>query len=286
LDRGMMAGRVCMITGANSGIGKATAEKLAGLGATVVMACRSRERGEKAMADITRRSRSDSVELLLADFTSFDSVRALAKEFSEKHDSLHVLVNNAGVARLRRSTTVDGFENTFQVDYLSHFLLTNLLLELLKKSAPSRIINVSSTSHYGGHVNLDALQMRKGYGVMKAYSQAKLAQVLFTYELSRRLEGTGVTANCLHPGAVATNMWGKPMGPFAFMGRISRLFLISPEEGAETPAYLASSPEVEGVTGKYYDRKRDRRSSAESYDRELAEKLWRESERMTGLAQR
>lgn len=153
----------------------------------------------------------------------------------------------------------------------------------MEKSAPSRIINVSSASHYGGHLNLHDLQMRKGYGVMKAYSQAKLAQVLFTYELSRRLEGTGVTANCLHPGAVATNIWGGTMGPFAFVGRISRLFLISPEEGAETPAYLASSQEVEGLTGKYYDRKHGRKSSAESYDTELAEKLWRESERMTGL---
>jgi len=278
-----LAQKVCLVTGANSGIGKETARKLAEMGAAIVMVCRSRERGEKAMADIRKTSHSDSVELLLADFASLDSVRALVKGFGEKHDALHVLINNAGVARVRRSVTADGFETTFQVDYLSHFLLTNLLLELLKTSSPSRIVNVSSASHYGGHVNFDDLQMKKGYGVMKAYSQAKLAQVLFTYELSKRLEGTSVTANCLHPGAVATNIWGSAMGPFSFLGRISKLFLISPEKGAETVVYLASSPEVEGITGKYYEQMHDKKSSADSYDEALAEKLWSESERLTGL---
>jgi len=279
-----MAGRVCLVTGANSGIGKETAVGLAELGTKVVMVCRSRERGEAALADIRKRSRSDSVELLLADLASLDSVRALAKEFLEKHESLHVLVNNAGVAMVRRSETVDGFETTFQVDYLSHFLLTNLLLDQLKRSAPSRIVNVSSESHYGGHLKLEDLQMKRGYGVMKAYSQAKLAQVLFTYELSRRLEGTGVTANCLHPGAVATNIWSRPLGPLSFLGNVSRLFLISPRAGAETPVYLASSPEVDGVTGKYFDKKREKKSSAESYDSELAGRLWAESAKMTGLS--
>ena len=278
-----MVQKVCLVTGANSGIGKETARRLAEMGAAVVMVCRSRERGEKAMADIRKTSRTDSVELLLADFASLDSVRALVKGFREKHDVLHVLVNNAGAVRMRRSVTADGFETTFQVDYLSHFLLTNLLLELLKKSAPSRIVNVSSASHYGGHVNFDDLQMKKGYGVMKAYSQAKLAQVLFTYELSRRLEGTSVTANCLHPGTVATNIWGSAMGPFSFLGRISRLFLISPERGAETVVYLASSPEVEGVTGKYYQQMHEKESSAESYDEPLGKRLWSDSEKLTGL---
>ena len=230
-----MAGKVCMVTGANSGIGRETAERLAELGATVVMVCRSKERGEKAMADIRRHSHSGSVELLLADFASLGSVRALAEEFLRNHGALHVLVNNAGVVRLRRSVTADGFETTFQVDYLSHFLLTNLLLGILKKSAPSRIINVSSVSHFRGHLDLEDLQMKKGYGVMRAYSRAKLADVLFTYELSRRLEGTGVTANCLHPGSVATGMAGRALGPFSFVWNVSRLFLLSPREGAETP---------------------------------------------------
>jgi NAD(P)-dependent dehydrogenase (short-subunit alcohol dehydrogenase family) len=283
LERQPMAHRVCMVTGASSGIGKETAKKLAELGATVVMVCRNRERGEKAMAEIKNASKNDSVELLLADFVSLESVRVLAKEFHQTHEALHVLVNNAGVNRVRRSTTVDGFETTFQVDYLAHFLLTNLLLDLLKKSAPSRIINVSSASHYGGHINFDDLQMQRGYGIMRAYSQAKLAQVMFTYELSRRLEGSGVTVNCLHPGAVATNMWSGPMGPFAFLGNVAKVFLLSPQEGAETPVYLASSPDVEGVTGKYYDSKREKRSSDESYDRVQAQKLWDESAKLTGL---
>jgi len=236
------------------------------------------------MSEIKGASNNAEVELLVADFASLDSVRALAKEYLKKHDSLHVLVNNVGGVNVTRSLTADGFETTFQVDYLSHFLLTNLLLEVLEKSAPSRIINVSSASHYRGHLNFDDLQMKKRYGVMKAYSQAKLAQVLFTYELSKRLEGTGVTVNSLHPGAVATNIWKSPMGPFSFLGNISRLFLLSPERGAETPVYLASSQEVDGATGRYYDHMREKQSSTESYDRATAEKLWDESEKLTGLA--
>jgi len=279
-----MANRVCVVTGASSGIGKETAKKLAELGATVVIVCRNQKRGEKAMSEIIGAGADAPAELLVADFTSLDAVRAGAKEFLEKHDSLHVLVNNAGGVHVTRSVTADGFETTFQVDYLSHFLLTNLLLGLLKKSAPSRIINVSSASHYRGHLDFDDLQMKKGYGVMKAYSQAKLAQVLFTYELSRRLEGTGVTVNCLHPGTVATNIWKGSMGPISFLGNISKPFLISPEEGAETPVYLASSPEVEGVTGKYYDHRREKQSSDESYDLLVAKRLWDESEKMTGLS--
>jgi NAD(P)-dependent dehydrogenase (short-subunit alcohol dehydrogenase family) len=284
MEPGPMAKKVCMVTGASSGIGKETAKKLAELGATVVIMCRNQKRGEKAMYEIKSAGNNAPVELLLADFASLDSVRALAKEFLEEHDSLHVLVNNAGGVSVRRSVTGDGFETTFQVDYLSHFLLTNLLLEVLKKSAPSRIINVSSASHYRGHMNFGDLQMKKGYGVMKAYSQAKLAQVLFTYELSRRLEGTGVTVNSLHPGAVATNIWKGPMGPFSFLGNISKLFLISPEKGAETPVYLATSPEVQGVTGKYFDHMREKESSAESYDHALAREFWDESEKMAGLS--
>jgi NAD(P)-dependent dehydrogenase (short-subunit alcohol dehydrogenase family) len=278
-----MKGKVCMVTGANSGIGKETARKLAGLGAEVVMVCRNREKGEKAAREIRQGAQNGSVELLLADFASFASVRGLAKEFGESHDKLDVLVNNAGVAQVRRSVTADGFETTFQVDYLSHFLLTNLLLELLKRSAPARIVNVSSVAHYGGHINFDDLQMEKGYAVMKAYSQAKLAEVLFTYELARRLDGSGVTVNCLHPGAVATNIWGASLGPLSFLGKVTRLVMISPEKGAETPVYLASSPEVDGVTGKYFDDRREKASSEESHDQALARKLWDLSMTMVGL---
>ncbi len=274
-------GKTCIITGANSGIGKATAEQLARMGARVVMVCRGREKGERAKAEVEKKSGSSSVELMVADLASLDSVRKFAHEYQEGHDSLHVLLNNAGVARIRRSLTVDGFETTFQVNYLSHFLLTNLLLPLLKKSAPSRIVSVSSVAHYGGHVNFDDLQLERGYGVMRAYSQSKLALVLFTRELARRLEGTGVTANCLHPGAVATNIWGSALGPASFLGKLTRLFMLSPEKGAETQVFLASSRDVEGTSGEYFERKREKRSSTESYDATLADRLWNACAAMT-----
>jgi NAD(P)-dependent dehydrogenase (short-subunit alcohol dehydrogenase family) len=253
------------------------------MGGTLVMVCRNRSRGERARSEIHAKTGGE-VELLLADFASLDSVRRLAEEFRKTHDSLQVLVNNAGMVRLRRSVTTDGFETTFQVNYLSHFLLTRLLLDSLEKGAPSRIVNVSSDSHYGGSIPLDDLQLKKGYGVMRAYGQSKLAQVLFTYELSRRLMGTGVTANCLHPGAVATNIWGSTMGPLSAIGKVSKLFLISPARGAETPVYLASSPGVEGVTGKYFDEKKEKRSSTASYDENLASKLWQMSSAMVGMS--
>ncbi len=278
-----MSKKICVVTGASSGIGKATAGRLAEMGATVVMVCRNGDRGERAMGEVRKRSGNDSIELLLADFASLSSVRALAEEFKARHDSLHVLVNNVGVVKLRRSVTTDGLETTFQVNYLSHFLLTNLLLDVLKKSAPSRVVNVSSAAHFSGHLHLDNPGLETGYGVMKAYSQSKLAQVLFTHALARRLAGTGVTVNCLHPGAVATNMWGSPLGHLSFLGKISRIFLLSTEKGAETPVYLASSPEVEGVSGKYFNRGHVRSSSEESNDVELAEKLWTTSAAMAGL---
>jgi len=279
-----MEGKICLITGASSGIGKASAEQLASMGASVIMVCRNRERGERAIADVQTKSGSRSVELILADLASLGSVRACAQEYQETHESLHLLLNNAGLVRLRRSLTADGFETTFQVNYLSPFLLTNLLLPLLKRSAPSRIVNVSSVAHYGGRLDFGDLQLERGYGVMRAYSQSKLALVLLTHELARRLEGTGVTANCLHPGGVATKIWGSPLGPASFLGRVTRLFMMSPDEGAKTQVYLASSPEVNGVSGEYFEKKGRKKSSAESYDRIMAERLWDASAAMVGLS--
>ncbi|MCL4355954.1 MAG: SDR family oxidoreductase [Thaumarchaeota archaeon] len=284
MDSGSMAGKVCMVTGASSGIGRATAEKLALLGATVILVCRDRAKGEKTVTHIRQKGAIGPMELLLADFSSLQSVRELARAYLKSHGTLHVLVNNAGMAKLTRSVTMDGFETTLQVDYLSQFLLTNLLLGVLKKSAPSRIVFVSSVAHYDGRIDLDDLQMAEGYSVMKAYSRAKLAQVLFSCELAERLKGTGVTANCLHPGAVATNIWGRPLGRLSFLAKVTRLFLISPEEGAESPVLLASSPDLEGVTGKYFDRKREKRPAAASYDRALARRLWDTSANLVGLA--
>ncbi len=279
-----MAGKVCLVTGANSGIGKATAAGLARLGCTVVMVCRDKSRGKDALAEIKAKSGNDSVDLMLADLSSMQSVRGLASEFRRRYGGLHVLVNNAGLFVLRRTTTVDGLETTFEVDYLSHFLLTGLLLGLLKESAPSRVVEVSSIAHYRGHIDFEILKGEKGYGGWKAYSQAKLAQVLFTYELARRLKGTGVTANCLHPGAVATNIWGRPLGRLGFLMRLTRLFMIGPEKGAETSIYLACSPEISGVSGKYFTKKKERESSEESRDEDVARRLWRVSEELTGFA--
>jgi NAD(P)-dependent dehydrogenase (short-subunit alcohol dehydrogenase family) len=268
-----MEGRTCVITGASSGIGKASAERLASMGASVVMVCRSRARGERAKSEVETKSGSRLVEVMLADLASLHSVRVFTQMYGESHDSLHVLLNNAGVARLRRSLTIDGFEMTFQVNYLSPFLLTTLLLPLLKRSTPSRIVNVSSVAHYGGHIDFRNLQLERGYRVMRAYSQSKLAMVLFTHELARRLEGTGVTANCLHPGAVATNIWGSALGPVSFLGKVTKLFLPSPQKGAKTQIHLASSPEVEAVSGEYFESKGKKRSSTESHDQILAERL-------------
>lgn len=273
-----------MVTGANSGIGKATAAGLAGMGATVVLVCRNRKKGEAALSEMKEKSGNSSLDLMLSDMSSMQSVRQLASEFRRKYGRLHVLVNNAGLFMLRRRTTGDGLETTFEVDYLSHFLLTGLLIDLLKAGAPSRLVEVSSVAHYNGHIDFDDLQGEKGYGGWRAYSQAKLAQVLFTYELARRLKGTGVTANCLHPGAVATNIWSRPLGWAGFVMKLTRLFMIGPEGGARTPIYLATSADVEGVSGKYFTKKKEKESSKESNDEKVAQRLWRVSEELTGLA--
>jgi NAD(P)-dependent dehydrogenase (short-subunit alcohol dehydrogenase family) len=206
LMKGGMGEKVCLITGATSGIGKATAMGLANMGASVVMVGRDRDRGEAALADIKEKSANASVDLMLADVSSQEQIRRLADDFKEAYPRLDVLINNAGVIRSERITTADGLETTFAVNHLAYSLLTNLLLDVLKASAPSRIVNVASGEQRNGTIDFDDLQGEKGYKGAKAYSQSKLATVLFTYELARRLEGTGVTANCLHPGVVGTNL--------------------------------------------------------------------------------
>jgi NAD(P)-dependent dehydrogenase (short-subunit alcohol dehydrogenase family) len=279
-----MKGQVCMITGANSGIGKATALGLARLGATVVMVCRDRSRGEAAMAEIKTVTGNPNVDLLLADLSSQAEVRRLAEEFKAHYPQLHVLINNAGVALIRRSVTVDGIEMVFAVNYLAPFLLSNLLLDVLKASAPARVVNVAGDYHRKATINFDDLMSEKDYSGTRANNQAKLALVLFTYELARRLVGTGVTANCLHPGAVATGAPLKdPDTPplMRFLYRLVAVFFQSPEKGAETSIYLASSLEVEGVTGKYFVKKRAVASSPESYDLAIATRLWQVSEELT-----
>src|ERR671921_935374 len=281
---GSMGEKICLITGATSGIGKATAMGLANMGARVVMVGRDRDRGEAALAEIKEKTTNPSVDLMLADLSSQEEIRRLAVEFNETHPRPDVLINDAGLFRSKRITTADGLETTFAVNHLAYFFLTNLLLDVLEASAPSRVVNVSSGDHSNGTIDFDDLQAEKGYKGAKAYSQSKLANVLFTYELARRLEGTGVTANCLHPGAgVRTNLGSGVTGVFGFMVRALKPLMKSPEQGAETSIYLASSPEVEGLSGKYFVKKAEARSSDVSYDERIARRLWEVSAELTDL---
>jgi NAD(P)-dependent dehydrogenase (short-subunit alcohol dehydrogenase family) len=276
-----MTGKICLVTGANSGIGKVTVRRLAEMGARVVMVCRNRERGQHALDEIRRKSGAASLELLCCDLSSQKAIRNLAIEFLERYDRLHVLVNNAGLMMRRRTLTEDGLESTFAVNHLAYFLLTNLLLDVIKISAPARIINVASIAHMAGAINFDDLQCERSYSGMAAYRQSKLANILFTYEMARRLEGSGVTVNCLHPGVIATNL-ARDMPKVVDLAL--RAFLTSPEKGADTSVYLASSPEVEGVTGKYFDDREEARSNDESYNKDVARRLWEVSAHLTGLA--
>ncbi len=279
-DKIDMSGKVCVVTGANSGIGKETAEGLARMGATVVMVCRDRERGQAALEEIKSKSGNRSVELMICDFASQAQIRKLAEEFKQKHNRLDVLINNAGLVLTRRAVTEDGLESTFAVNHLGYFLLTNLLLDVIKQSAPARIVNVALTAHRSATIDFNDLQGERSYSTMRAYGQSKLANILFTYELARRLEGSGVTANCLHPGIIGTNIFRAAPG---ILSAAAKLIFKSPKKGAETSLYLAASPEVAQVTGKYFDDKKVVSSSPESYDKAVAERLWQVSEQMTKL---
>ncbi len=278
---GSMAGRICIVTGANSGIGKPTAEGLLRLGATVVLACRDVRKGEGARAEMVQTVSGANAEVLHLDLASFDSVRTFAREFQSRHPSLHVLVNNAGVYTRHRHVTSDGLELQFQVNHLGPFLLTNLLLDELRASAPSRIVNVSSQAHQGAKMNFEDLQGERRYSGFDAYNQSKLALVLFTVELAKRLEGTGITANAVHPGVIRTNL-GKGEYPRGF--DVIRLFLKRPEKGARTSLYVATSPALESVTGKYFAKSAEARSSPESHDGVTARRLWDISAALAGIS--
>jgi NAD(P)-dependent dehydrogenase (short-subunit alcohol dehydrogenase family) len=264
-----------LVTGANAGIGKEACVKLARAGAEVVMVARDRGRGEAALAEVKQRASSDKVSLLECDFASQASIRALAAAYRERHQRLDVLVNNAGSVSDKRQLTVDGIEQTFAVNHLGYFLITNLLLDLLEKSAPARVVNVASIGHRRGTMDFDDLGYERGYFIMKAYSRSKLGNVLFTVELARRLAGRGVTVNCLHPGGVATNIWSHApwyARPVLELGK--KLFMISPEQGGDTIVYLAASPEVEGQTGGYYEKNQRVRPARRAEDPALAQRLW------------
>jgi NAD(P)-dependent dehydrogenase (short-subunit alcohol dehydrogenase family) len=284
---GEMDGKVVLVTGATNGIGKVAALELAKKGAIVVLSGRDPARTQATVDDIKAQSGNPAVEGLVADLSSMAEVRRLASNFRQKYSRLDVLINNAGVILAERQETVDGYERTFAVNHLAYFLLTNLLLDMLKASAPSRIVNVSSDAHVGAVLNFDDLHNKKSYGMagMKAYGMSKLENIMFTYELARRLDGTGVTANVLHPGVVATGFGENNGGLMKFVMLLLHRFSLTPEQGADTIVYLASSPEVEGVSGKFWEKRKPLKSSAVSYNEADQKRLWEVSEQLTGLAQ-
>lgn len=275
---------VVVVTGANSGMGKATSIEIATTGAAVIMVCRDKAKGEQSVNGVRDLTRNTLVELMVCDLGWRESIESFCTEFKKRYKRLDVLINNAGVILPGRHQTADGFELQFGVNHLGHFLLTNRLLDLMTASAPARIINVSSGAHKVGKIHFEDVNLKKNYTVWRAYAQSKLANVLFTYEIADRLKGTGVTANCLHPGAVATAMGiNRDSGFGTFITRMLKPFFQTPEQGAKTAIYLATSQDVDGVTGKYFYKKKPLPSSKSSYDKELAKRLWELSEKMTGL---
>ena len=278
-----LAGRTCLVTGATSGIGLETAFGLVRLGARVLLVGRSRERGNEALERVRAEDGPGTAELLLADLASLDEVRRLADAVLEAAPALHLLVNNAGVVNLRRTTTRDGFETMFAVNHLAHFLLTLRLLDRLRESAPSRIVHVASDAHRFGVLDIDDLQSERRYGAMKSYGRSKFANILFSDELARRLEGSGVTSNSLHPGAVATRL-GKNNG---WLGELAtgllRPFFLTPEQGARTTLHVATEPTLEKTSGRYFARQKEARPSAATRNPELGRQLWERSAALCGL---
>jgi NAD(P)-dependent dehydrogenase (short-subunit alcohol dehydrogenase family) len=279
-----IAGKTALVTGATSGIGLEASVKLARMGAELVLVARDRGRGEAAVAAVKQRSGSKAIALLMCDFGSVSQIRALAAEVLARCPMLHVLVNNAGSIARTRELTEDGIERTFAVNHLGPFLLTNLLFDLLMRSAPARVVTVSSAAHRAADMPFDNLQFEHGgYGIMPAYGRSKLANVLFTRELARRFAGTGVTANCLHPGAVATNIWSHAPGYLRPLLAVGRLFMLSAEKGSDTIVFLAASPDVMGESGGYYERNRKVSPSSVARDDAIASELWRRSAELVGL---
>lgn len=274
--------KLCLITGATSGIGKATAKELAKLGFDLIITGRSEEVGKGFSNSITKKYKINC-EFIRCDISSLNDVKTFAEKVKSKYERFDVLINNAGSRFSNYQKSVDGIELTFATNHLGHFLLTNLILDLLKKSDSARIINVSSSSHSGKKINIDEIAFPKNYDRREAYGQSKLANVLFTYELARRLNGTNITVNALDPGGVATNIgkndglisWAKHLVYYLIKGQ-----LLSPKNGARTSVYLSVNDTVEGVSGKYFYRQKEINSSDESYDIFNAKRLWELSERL------
>ena len=269
-----------MVTGANSGMGKVTALELAKKGATVILVCRNKQSGEEAKADIIAQSGNINIDLLVADLSSQKSIRQFVQNFKDKYDHLDVLVNNAGLAFSKFNKSVDGIEMTFAVNHLGYFLPTVLLLDSLKAAPAARIVNVSSSTHKGAKINFDDIEYKNKYSLFGAYNQSKLCNVLFTNELARQLKGTNVTVNVLNPGPVKTGL-ARDMG--AVFQWMAKMFFPTAEKASATAIYLASSPEVEKVTGKYFEKCKAVPSSALSKDEAVAKRLWDLSNKMCGL---
>ncbi len=278
-----------MITGSNSGIGKFTALELAKLGSHIIMVCRDYEKGTNTQREIMEKTGNSDIELFIADLASQSSIKEFVKRYKEKYKVLHILINNAGTMTKKWTATEEGNERTFAINHLGPFLLTNLLLDLLIAGAPSRIITVSSGLHHNGVIDFNDIQSKKKYGNLKAYSKSKLANILFTYELHDRLQSSGnldITANVVHPGFTRTSFGKEGLSLLQKIGLmvIHPIMAIPPQKGAETSIYLASSPEVKNISGKYFVKKEITDSSPKTYDRESQKRLWIISEQLTGIA--
>ncbi|KQY84413.1 short-chain dehydrogenase [Paenibacillus sp. Root52] len=277
---------IAIVTGANSGMGLSTTIELARKGYHVIMACRSEQRGQEALQEALRQSNSTAIELMLCDLGSLDSIRRFAHSFNERYDTLDVLMNNAGVVMVKRKETSDGFEQSIGINHLGHFLLTLLLIPPLRRAQQGRIVNVSSGAYKAGKIHFEDPHLHKRYNPIKGYAQSKLANVLFTRILARKVADSRIIVNCLHPGAVGTSIGvdrntGFGTRIMAIVGKLP--FFLTPEEGAKTAIYLATSPEVAGVTGKYFYQQKEQKLQAHATDDAVAERFWTWSEQQVGL---
>jgi NAD(P)-dependent dehydrogenase (short-subunit alcohol dehydrogenase family) len=278
-----MKNKICIITGTTSGIGKVTAKELARVGATVVMICRNKEKGNTLLNEIKTETGNQNTDLFIADLSSQKEVRRLAEEIKVKYPVIDVLVNNAGAINEKRTETIDNIETTFATNHLAPFLLTHLLLENIKAAPNGRIVNLASEAARMGKIYFSDLSLKKGYTPMKSYCQSKLANILFTMELCEHLKGTNITANCMHPGVVNTGFGKELKGLTKFFFLTLSSLLRKPEKGAETAIWLASSPAVEGITGKYFQDKKELKMQKHYTDMATAKRLWEVSAEMTGV---